>query len=299
MTHSPTLKKTAWRNINVFILTGLIVMIAYYAVLFIYPLLTAVIGSFYLWNPLKGARSFIGLSNYQDLFQNPLFYVSLKNTVIYTIITVVGRVALSLIIAVGLISVTRGRDFLRGTYFLPAIMPIVAVSIIWIWVYHPRSGLMNMFLDMFGIGKQLFLKSPTQALYSVIGMVIWKDVGYAVIIFTAGLMGVPKEQQEAALIDGANRFQRFWNVTFPAISPTFTFVLITSMMGYFQSFVEIFMMTGGGPGTSTYVISYLIFHEAFKVYNFGYASTISIILFSLITVVTIIQLRWLRKGNEE
>ena len=282
-----------------FVWIGLALMLLYYAVLFVYPLGVALLRSFYDWNPLQGTMRFVALQNYRDLFANPIFALSVRNTVMFTVLAVAGRVALSLLIALGLVSVSLGRDFLRSMYFLPVIMPIVAVAIIWTWVYHPRSGLLNMLLDSFGIGRQVFLKSPEQALFSVIGMVIWKDVGYSVIIFTAGLLGVPKDQKEAAQIDGANRRQVFRAVVFPAISPTFTFVLITAMIGYFQSFVEIFILTGGGPGTSTYVISYLIFHQAFKLYNFGYASAISVILFTLITLVTLVQLKWLKKGNEE
>ncbi|MFA7108158.1 MAG: sugar ABC transporter permease [Sphaerochaetaceae bacterium] len=286
-------------NANLFFIVGIALFVLYYAILFVYPLLIAMIRSFYDWNPLKGTQEYSGLDNYIDLFRNPLFFISLKNTIIFTTLAVIGRVALSLLISLGLVSITKGRDFLRGTFFLPVIMPIVAVSIIWLWVYHPQAGLLNMFLDMFGIEKQLFLKSPTQALYSVIVMVIWKDVGYSVIIFTAGLLGVPQNLKEASWIDGANRRQTFFAVTLPAIMPTFTFVLITAMISYFQSFVEIFILTGGGPGTSTYVISYLIFNEAFKVFNFGYASAISVILFTLITIITVIQLKLLQKGNEE
>jgi len=287
------------KNRNLFFGVGMALILLYYAILFVYPLAIAVIRSFYDWNPLKGSLTYTGLENYSNLFQSPLFLLSLKNTIFYTFFAVTGRVLLSLLIALALVSVTKGRDILRSTYFLPVIMPIVATSIIWVWVYHPNSGLLNMFLQAFGIGKQLFLKSPAQALPSVIAMVVWKDVGYSIIIFTAGLLGVPRELKEAAWIDGARRYQVFFSVTLPSIMPTFTFVLITAMIGYFQSFVEIFIMTGGGPGTSTYVISYLIFKEAFKGFNFGYASAISVVLFTLITLITIIQLAVLRKGNEE
>ena len=293
------IRRSSHRRPGLFILAGLGVMTAYYLVLFVYPLGAALVRSAYDWNPLKGVMEPAGWANYRSLFRSPLFRVSLRNTGVFTGAAVAGRVSLSLVIALGLVSAGRGRNFLRGTYFLPVIMPIAAVAIIWIWVYHPRSGLLNMALDMFGIRSQPFLKSPDQALFSVIGMVIWKDVGYSVIIFTAGLMGVPSQQKEAARIDGANRNQVFWFVVFPAISPTFTFVLITAMIGYFQAFVEIFILTAGGPGTSTYVISYLIFHEAFRNYNFGYAAAISVVLFTLITLVTAVQLRWLRGRNEE
>lgn len=293
------IRRSSHRRPGLFILAGLGVMAAYYLVLFVYPLGAALVRSAYDWNPLKGVMEPAGWANYRNLFRSPLFGVSLRNTGVFTGAAVAGRVSLSLVIALGLVSAGRGRNFLRGTYFLPVIMPIAAVAIIWIWVYHPRSGLLNMALDMFGIRSQPFLKSPDQALFSVIGMVIWKDVGYSVIIFTAGLMGVPSQQKEAARIDGANRNQVFRFVVFPAISPTFTFVLITAMIGYFQAFVEIFILTAGGPGTSTYVISYLIFHEAFRNYNFGYAAAISVVLFTLITLVTAVQLRWLRGRNEE
>lgn len=286
-------------NRSSFFIIGIIILVLYYVILFIYPLSLAIIRSFYNWNPLKGSLKFTGTENYTNLFKNPLFFISLKNTIIFTALAVIGRVIISLIISLGLVAITRGRSFLRSTYFLPVIMPIVAVSIIWIWVYHPQAGLLNMFLDAFGLQKQLFLKSPNQALFSVIVMVIWKDVGYSVIIFTAGLLGVPSNLKEAAWIDGANRRQTFFAVTLPSIIPTFTFVLVTALISYFQSFVEIFIMTGGGPGTSTYVISYLIFDQAFKYFNFGFASAISVILFSLITIITVIQLKILQGGTKE
>jgi len=286
-------------NKSLFFIIGIVVLILYYTILFIYPLALAIIRSFYDWNPLRGTLKYTGVENYHNLFRNPLFYISLKNTFIFTVLAVIGRVIISLLIALGLVSITKGRNFLRSAYFLPVIMPIVAVSIIWVWVYHPQVGLLNMFLDAFGLQKQLFLKSPNQALYSVVVMVIWKDVGYSVIIFTAGLLGVPQNLKEAAWIDGANRRKTFLVVTLPAIMPTFTFVLITALISYFQSFVEIFIMTGGGPGTSSYVLSYLIFDQAFKSFNFGYASAISVVLFTLITVVTVIQLKLLQGGNEE
>lgn len=286
-------------NRSLFFIVGIVVLVLYYVILFIYPLSLVIIRSFYNWNPLKGTLKFTGTDNYSNLFNNPLFFISLKNTIIFTVLAVIGRVFISLIISLGLVSITKGRNFLRSTYFLPVIMPIVAVSIIWIWVYHPQAGLLNMFLDAFGLKKQLFLKSPNQALFSVIIMVIWKDVGYSVIIFTAGLLGVSRNLKEASWIDGANRMQTFFAVTLPSIIPTFTFVLVTALISYFQSFVEIFIMTNGGPGTSTYVISYLIFDQAFKYFNFGYASAISVILFTLITIVTVIQLKLLQGGNEE
>lgn len=286
-------------NRSLFFIIGMVVLVLYYVILFIYPLSLAIIRSFYDWNPLKGSLKFSGIENYINLFKNPLFLISLRNTLVFTILAVVGRVLISLLISLGLVSITKGRNFLRSTYFLPVIMPIVAVSIIWIWVYHPQAGLLNMFLDAFGLKKQLFLKSPNQALLSVIVMVIWKDVGYSVIIFTAGLLGVPMSLKEASWIDGANRKQTFFAVTLPSIIPTFTFVLITALISYFQSFVEIFIMTNGGPGTSTYVISYLIYDQAFKYFNFGYASAISVILFTLITIVTVLQLKVLNGGNKE
>jgi len=277
---------------------AVILMILFYSIFFLIPVFKGVLGSFYEWNPIEGTKDFIGIGNYKFLFSSPLFWISLKNTLLFTLLSVVGRTVLGLLLAVGLHSTMKGKNYLRSAYFLPVIMPIVAVSIVWKWIYHPRIGLLNMVLMMFGITGENWLGNSSLALPSVLMMTIWKDVGYAVIIFMAALLNVPKSLYEAAEIDGANKSQIFFKIVLPTIKPTIIFIVITSLISYFQSFVQIFIMTKGGPGTSTYVLSYLIYNEAFVRYNFGYASAIAVILFLIIIFITIIQKKFIIGEDE-
>jgi len=155
-----------------------------------------------------------------------------------------------------------------------------------------------MILAAFGIVGKNWLMDKTLAMPAVIFMTAWKDVGYAVVIFMAALMNIPKSLYEAASIDGANGYKSFRHITVPMLKPTIIFIVITSLISYFQSFVQIFVMTEGGPGTATYVISYMIYNEAFENYRFGYASALSVILFIIILLITAIQLKVLSRGDE-
>ena len=289
-----SLKNRIFKNQQTLIIaTAVILMLGFYSIFFLIPVANGIIGSFYEWNPIEGTKFFIGFENYKYLFASSLFWISLKNTILFTTVSVIGRTFLGLLLAVGLHSIVKGKKYLRSAYFLPVIMPIVAVSIVWKWIYHPRIGMLNMILMMFGITGKNWLGDSTLALPSVLMMTIWKDVGYAVIIFMAALLNVPKTLHEAAEIDGANKWQVFYSIVLPTIKPTIVFILITSLISYFQSFVQIFIMTKGGPGTSTYVLSYLIYNEAFVKYNFGYASAIAVILFLIIIFITIIQKKFI------
>lgn len=266
---------------------------------FVIPLVWGILGSFYDWNPLANQNSFIGLDNYEQALLSPIFQESLKNTVVFTVVTVALRTSLGLVLAVMINATTKGKQVIRSMYFLPVIMPLVAIAIVWKWLYHPRIGLLNMILAMFGIVGPNWLADPNLAMGSVIAMSVWKDVGYAIVIFMAAILNVPSTVYEASDIDGANKFQQFFKITIPLVKPTIIFIVITSLISYFQSFIQIMIMTGGGPNNKTNVISYLIFSEAFRNYRFGYASAISVILFIIIMIVTFIQFKIMGKGDEE
>jgi multiple sugar transport system permease protein len=267
-------------------------------IFFFIPLGYGIIGSFSNWNPLQGTMEFIGIENYISILSSSLFKISLKNTLVFSSSLIILRTGLGLIIAAGLYAMKKNDGILRSLYFLPVIMPIVAVSMVWEWVYHPRVGLLNMILAAFGIVGKNWLMDKTLAMPAVIFMTAWKDVGYAVVIFMAALMNIPRSLYEAANIDGANGYKSFRHITVPMLRPTIIFIVITSLISYFQSFVQIFVMTEGGPGTATYVISYMIYNEAFENYRFGYASALSVILFIIILLVTAIQLKVLSRGDE-
>lgn len=280
------------------VIISVTLMIGFYLTFFLYPLIISILGSFTDWNPLSGSQSFIGLDNYTRMLSDPLFFESLYNTFYFAILVVAGRLVLGFIIALALYSIKRYQSILRTFYFLPVIMPMVSVALVWEWMYDPRIGLINMMLAAFGIVGPNWLTDADLAMNSVIVMTIWKDLGYAVIIIMAGLLNVPRSQLEAAQIDGAKYWQIVRKILIPSIKPTLIFVLITSIISYFQAFTQIFIMTDGGPGSSTHVLAYLIYNNAFGNFEFGYASALATTLFIIIMIITFIQFK-LVGGNDE
>jgi len=279
------------RNI---VVIGLIVN---YAVFLAYPLIMAFIGSFSDWNALIGSINIIGTDHYIRLFNDTLFWRSMWNTFIFTVVVTIARGTIGLLIAVAIYSsLIKYKSIFRTIFYMPVITPLVAISFVWMWIYNPQIGLANQLL-----GTRInWLLNPTYALPSIMFMMTWKDFGFAVIIFLAGLYSMPKDCYEAAYIDGANGRNVFRFITMPLLKPITFFVIITSIIAYLQTFVPIFVMTSGGPGTMTYVISYLIYHEAFNNFNFGYASALALVLFVFIASLTFISFKVARGvgGNE-
>lgn len=270
------------KNITVLFLVG------YFSVFVIYPIYKAFAGSLHNWNPLIDQYNFIGFDNFKNVLSNQLFWSSISNTFVFAFFSVVFRIVIGLGLAMLLYSkLAKYKTFFRGMFYMPTITPLVAVSFVWMWLYNPQFGLINKIFHL----DINWLKDPNWALPAIIIMTIWKDFGYATVIFLGGLMGLPEEVFEAADIDGASRWSRFRHITWPLLKPTTLFVIITSLISYLQAYVQILIMTEGGPGTSTYVISYLIFDEAFVKYNFGIASAMAIILFIMIGILTAIMFK--------
>lgn len=258
-------------------------LVIYFAIFLIYPIYKAFAGSLHDWNPLIDKYDFVGLENFKSVLTNSLFWDSMRNTMVFSFFSVAFRIVIGLGLAMLLTSkLTRFRTFFQGLFYMPTITPLVAVSFVWMWMFDPQFGLINKIFQL----DINWLKDSSWALPAVIIMTIWKDFGYATVIFMGGLMGLPEEVFEAADIDGASKWQKFLKVTWPLLKPTTLFVIITSLITYLQAYVQILIMTEGGPGTSTYVISYLIFDEAFVKYNFGTASAMAIILFVIIAILT-------------
>lgn len=270
------------RNVTILFLVG------YFGIFVIYPIYKAFAGSLHDWNPLIDQYDFVGLANFKNVLTNQLFWSSISNTFIFAFFSVIFRIIIGLGLALLLYSkLARFKTFFRGMFYMPTITPLVAVSFVWMWLYNPQFGLIN---KVFHIDIN-WLKDSHWALPAIIIMTIWKDFGYATVIFLGGLMGLPEDVFEAADMDGASKWQRFVNITWPLLKPTTLFVTITSLISYLQAYVQILIMTEGGPGTSTYVISYLIFDEAFVKYNFGVASAMAIILFVIIGILTVIMFK--------
>lgn len=233
---------------------------------------------------------FIGLQNYVRMFSDRYFKVSVKNNCIYAVWFSILTMTCSLILASLLNRLAKFRKFFRIVFFLPYISSMVSVAVIWKMIFNPQGGPLNSLLSGFGIeNPPQWLASTTWALYAIIIVSIWKSCGYYMMIFLAGLQNVSDSLYEAAALDGANRIQQYFRITLPLISPTIFLNLILVTINSFQVFDLISVMTEGGPGMSTNVLSYRIYYEGFKQMHMGYASAIAYFLFAVILVITLIQ----------
>ena len=258
-------------------------LVIFFSAFVVIPIIVVFIGSFHQWNPLKGEFSFLGLDNWKKVFGSDLFWLSMGNTVIFAAIATSFRVVLGLALSSALYSkLIKYKSLYRILYYLPTITPLVAVTFVWKFIFDPQIGLLDKLLQT----NINWLFDSRYAMIAILILTIWKDFGYAVIIFLGGLYSLPRDCYEAAEVDGANSMQRFRWVTLPLLKPTVLFIVITSLISYFQTYIPVMVLTQGGPGTATYLSSYLIFDEAFTKYNFGYASALSFVLFVFIAIMT-------------
>ena len=259
-----------------------------------FPVVFSFYLSFHSWNMFSASQSFVGLGNYSAIIQNQEFWSVLKNTTFYTIGTVPLNMAISLGIAFFLNKKLVGKKLLRTMFFAPVIMSSVAAAVIWRWVYEPSFGLLNYCLSWFGIPAVNWLNNPTSAMFALIAMGVWKSFGFNMVLFSAGLQGIPDHYYEAAQIDGAGRWRQFWNITIPLLSPTTFFVLVMSVIGSFQVFDTVYVLTSGGPLGSTKVLVFYLYEQAFKFFDMGYASAVAYLLFAVVFILTMLQMKYLR-----
>jgi multiple sugar transport system permease protein len=289
----------------VFVLMALVPMAIVFLMFWVYPMIDGVWGSLTAWRAFNPERTFIGLQHYARMFSDPVFGISVKNTFIYTLIYVPASIVIALVVALMVEGSGRLRPLFRTIYFLPVVTSEIATGLIWAWLYQPSLGLINQILEIVGLPTQRFLLSPDQALISIIIYALWKNMGYNMILFMAGLNSIDVSFEEAAKVDGANRWQIFWKVTLPLLRPTMVFVLITGIITTMQVFGPIFVMTSreandvpGGPLNATKVMSVYQWQIAFRELDLGYGAAIGIVLFGIILLVTLAQARLLRTGWE-
>jgi multiple sugar transport system permease protein len=254
------------------------------------PVIVGFLVSFTNWNILLPPQ-WVGLQNYQTLIEQDLPHKVLWNTIYFTALNVPLNMAVALGVALLLNQQLRFAAFYRAVYFLPVVSSAVAASLIWTWLFSPNFGPINYFLESVGIPGPAWLGSTTWAMPAVIIMSVWKGFGTNMLIFLAGLQGIPQELEEAAMIDGANRWQRFWNVTWPLLTPTTFFVLVISCIVSFQVFEQVFVMTEGGPAYATTVLGLFIYLNAFRYNNMGYAASAAYVLFAIVLAITLAQFR--------
>jgi multiple sugar transport system permease protein len=255
-----------------------------------YPVIFAIYASFTNWNGL-GRMKFIGLDNYIKLLSNENFHKALFNTVFYMIGIPIGLV-LSLLLALAMNRKIVGQTFFRTVYYIPVISSLAAIAILWQWAYNGDFGLVNQFLNMFGIQGPDWLQSAAWSKPAIMIMTIWKGLGYSMLLYLAAIQSVPRQLYEAATLDGAGGFKQFWNITVPMVQPVTFFLVVTNIIGGAQIFTEINIMTiTGGPELSTASVVWLLWREAFKYQKMGYATAMAIVLGLLVMIVTLIQFR--------
>ncbi len=254
------------------------------------PIFLSVFYSFTKYN-MASAPVWIGLENYQKLFGNRVLSEALSNTVRYVLITVPVQTVLSLLIAVFIAEHMKNRygSFLRSVIFIPVIVSLIASATVWNIMYQPKGGIINQALELLGIPAVNFLGKKANALPSVAVVAIWKNTGYYMVIYYAGVMNVPADVREAAIVDGATPIQRFWHITLPILRPITYMIVTLGIIGSFQVFDLVYKMTGGGPGRSTYTVAYVIYTFAFQDKNYGYASAVAICLLIVILLIHLIQ----------
>jgi multiple sugar transport system permease protein len=255
----------------------------------------AIVASFLLsftrWD-LVSAPVWEGARNYREMFGSDLFWKTLGNTFYYVLLAVPLSVFSALALALLVNRKLRGITIFRTLFFFPVVTSMVAVAVVWSWLYNPEFGLVNYLLrTFFGIEGPRWLMSSSWAMPAIALMSVWKGVGYNMLIFLAGLQSVPGTLHEAALIDGAGAWRRFWRITFPMLSPTTFFVVVITLIGSFQIFEQTYMLTQGGPANSTLTLSYFIYQNAFQYFRMGYATAMAYLLFGATLIATLMQFR--------
>jgi raffinose/stachyose/melibiose transport system permease protein len=279
----------------------LVPALAIYAVFALYPMLNVVILSFQKWNGLDPNRQFVGLANYSAIFtKDPVFWVAFRNTVIWTVMSLIFPPLVGLLLALSLNQKIFGRNGLRAIFYLPVIIAPIAVATMWKWMYDPFFGLFAQLLTSWGM--QIWIKdwlgNKDIALYSVFVAYLWQTVGFSMVLFLAGLQNVSQTLVETARIDGAGRWAVFKHVTLPALRPTITIVLVLSVISSLKAFDIVYGLTGGGPAQSTQMLALWAFTQAMQIFDFGRGAAISVVLLLITMAVVIPYLRWTQKHEE-
>jgi multiple sugar transport system permease protein len=261
------------------------------------PMLLAFYISFSDWR-LVGAPEFVGIRNYDIILKDPKFGASLGRTVLYTLGYVPAVYCISLGLAVLLTRRKRGTTFFRTIYFMPVAMSMVVAGVIWRFMFDPGNGLINETLQFVGLPTFQWTGHVQSAMASVQIVAVWKSVGYFMIIMIAGIQDIPSDYIEAAQIDGASSRQIFRHIVMPLLRPTSFFVIVILTINALQAFDQIYVMTRGGPAQATYTLVMYIYEKAFREWNFGYAGAMAVVLFGIIFVLTLIQVRYFRSSDE-
>jgi multiple sugar transport system permease protein len=266
-----------------------------FAVFTVFSILFSFYISFHSWDILNPVKPWVGLDNYSRLKDDPYFQKALHNTFVFTVFSVPLQMVCGLGIALLLNQAIRGQAIFRTAFFLPVVTPLVVAALVWKWVYNGDYGLANYYLLQLHVISEpvRWLSNPDLALPAVIVMSIWKNIGFAMVVYLAGLQAIPEQYYEAAKVDGAGPLHRLRHITIPLVAPSSFFLLVIGVIGAFQVFTEAFIMTNGGPLNATTTIVFYLWQMGFRQFQMGYATAIAYALFGIIFVFTCIQVRFL------
>jgi len=268
----------------------------------LYPMAMGLWGSFTDWRGFVAEQPFVGLANYRELAGDATFRRAVLNSLLFTAMYLPLALSLGLLVALAIEGSGRGRPFFRTVYFLPYITSVTATALIWGWLYQPSFGLFNQLLQLVGLPQQRFLRDPAQALPALVGYQLWKELGFNVVIFIAGLTAIDRSYYEAARVDGANGWQLFWRITLPLLQPTVALLLVTNLIWSMQLFGPVFIMSSsaaneppGGPLNSTLTVAVYQWQMAFRQLRLGYGAAVGGVVFALTLLITFAQSRVLRR----
>ncbi|MBD2869381.1 carbohydrate ABC transporter permease [Paenibacillus arenilitoris] len=264
-----------------------------FSLFFIYPIFYMIYLSMFDWNFVSPTKTFVGLQNFRDLLAEEDFRKVLSNTTIYTVLTVTLTTGLALLLALWLNKKSLFHGFVQGAIFSPHIISLVSISLLWSWLMDPEYGLLNWVIGLAGFDKLQWLSHPSTALVSLVMVAVWKGLGYNALVFIAGLQSIPADIYEAASLDRSKPWTTFTKLILPMLSPTIFFLVIINMIGSFQVFETIAIMTQGGPINSTNTLVYYIYEYGFRFFKIGYASAAGVILLVIVGILTIIYFKLL------
>ncbi len=263
----------------------------FFSIFTVRAIISAVDVSFYEWQVLRPNRPFIGLSNYVELFNDEVWWIALKNTLVFAVMTVAGTSIVALMAALAVTRPIRGQNFFRVLLYMPSLLSVGAVGLIWVWLLSTQFGVINYGLSFLGIRPINWLGDEGLVIPSLSLTTIWWGFGFPMLIFIAGLQGIPEQFYEAARIDGANGRQLFLYITLPLLRPTILFVTVTGFIAHVQVFGQPFIMTAGGPGRASYTVIYYLYEIAYRAFRMGYGSAVAITIAVIIAAFTIAQFR--------
>jgi ABC-type sugar transport system permease subunit len=264
----------------------------FFAVFSFWPIIYSAWLSFHRWDLIAPVKLYVGLDQYRYLVHDDVFHAVLRNTFVYTVGAVGGTLILGLLVALLLNQPLRGRDGARAVLFAPTLLSGAAISVVWIYMFDPRFGIIARLLSLVHLTSPSWLTDPAWAMPAILIVTIWKDLGFATVIFLAGLQAIPRDLYEAAKVDGAGTWWRFRSVTLPMLSPIVFFLGVTSILNTFQSFDIIQVMTKGGPVDATNTLIYYVYQQGFVAFNAGRSSAAALVLFMFMLGITLLQVRY-------